>query len=378
MRVAGELFELRRRRREGRPGHLHAADALDDRDLRERLRALVPIERQGERLAGALVVPRLLLVVHSDQEHAVPRALLHRDLRAERLHDTVALGGRESPELGVGPLGADRRHLGVGILDDQRAIAVQVRLTLVPVVRILLSGPVRTLHVLHEDEGAAAHDMRLVPVHVLRENVGLVDPVEGRRQRGDERGRGPFEAEDNGRRIGRLDRLDGRVLPLAERHHVRGRVDDLVIRRLHVLRREVAAVVEFHAATKLEGVRPAVLGDRPGFGEIADHFRTRSIGRVEPEQGAVDRGERMDQRERSLTVPVVGGGLRRNDVHELAAVARTLLGVRAAAGKQDQHHAGDAGDETSHHRRMGAGGIHRSITPLARRCRAAGSGNGSG
>src|SRR4029077_286858 len=117
-------------------------------------------------------------------------------------------------------------------------------------------------------------------------------------------------------------------------------------------RREVAAVVEFYAAAKLEGVRPAVLGGRPGLGEIANHLRTRAIGGVEPEQGAVNRGERMDQRERSLTVPVVGGGLRRDDVHELAAVARTLLGVRAPAGEQDQHHAGDAGDETSNHRRM--------------------------
>src|SRR6266849_1900933 len=125
MRVAGELLELRRRRRVWRARDLDAADALHHRDLRERLRALVAVEGERERLARALVVPRLLLVVHADQEHAVPGALLHCDLGAERLHDAVALSRRESAELGVGTLGADRGHLGVAVLDDERPIAVE-------------------------------------------------------------------------------------------------------------------------------------------------------------------------------------------------------------------------------------------------------------
>src|SRR6059036_601799 len=151
-RVAGELLELCRRRRVARARELDAADALHYRDLGERLRALVPVEGQGEGPARAPVTPRLPLVIHADQEHAIPRALLHRHLRAERLHDAVALRRREAAELDVGPLAADRRHLGAAVLDHQRAIAVEVRLALVPVVGVLLAGPVGALHVLDEDE----------------------------------------------------------------------------------------------------------------------------------------------------------------------------------------------------------------------------------
>src|SRR6184192_4738016 len=60
---------------------------------------------------------------------------------------------------------------------------------------VLPGGPVCALHVLDEDEGARAHDVRLVPVHVLRQDVGPVDPVEGRGESGDERRRRPLEAE---------------------------------------------------------------------------------------------------------------------------------------------------------------------------------------
>src|SRR3989441_3132195 len=76
--VAGELLQLRRRRRERGAGDLDAADLLDDGDLGQRRRALIAIEGQRERAAHALVVERLVLVVHGHEDQAVPGTLLHR------------------------------------------------------------------------------------------------------------------------------------------------------------------------------------------------------------------------------------------------------------------------------------------------------------
>src|SRR5256712_9066912 len=121
--VTGQLLELRRRGREWRPRHLDARHLLDGRDLGPRLRALVAVERVREREAYLLVIQGLLLVVHGDEQDAVPGALPYRDPRAQGCHEAVPLGGREAAELDVRSLTADRRHLGRGVLDEERPVA---------------------------------------------------------------------------------------------------------------------------------------------------------------------------------------------------------------------------------------------------------------
>src|SRR5438874_12861440 len=83
---------------------LHADDLLEDRDFRERGRALVSIERQAQRAPHSTVVEGLSLVVDGERVPALPGALLHADPAAERLHEAVAVGGREAPELDHRPL----------------------------------------------------------------------------------------------------------------------------------------------------------------------------------------------------------------------------------------------------------------------------------
>src|SRR2546426_1117803 len=80
--VPAQPLQLGRWRGERRAGNLHAGHGLHDGDPRQRLGALVAVERQGQRPADPPVVERFPLVVHRDQQVAVPGALLHRDLGA--------------------------------------------------------------------------------------------------------------------------------------------------------------------------------------------------------------------------------------------------------------------------------------------------------
>src|SRR6266496_4495171 len=168
------------------------------------------------------------------RSHPVPRALLDRDLRPERLYQAVAVRRGEAAELDVGALAPDGRPLRRRRGNEDGAVAVEVRLALVPVVGVLLADQVRALHVLDELERARPHHVRLVPVHVPGENVRLVDPVEGGRDVDQERGLGPLEPEAHGERVGSLDGFDRVVGALAERDHAGRREDDLVVAGLDV------------------------------------------------------------------------------------------------------------------------------------------------
>ena len=187
----------------------------------------------------------------------------------------------------MGALPADGRHLGRGRGDEDGPVPVQIRLALVPVVRVLPPHEVRALHVLDELEGARAHHVGLVPAHVLGQDVRLVDPVEGRGQVDQERGLGPLEPEAHGVRVDGLDRLDHLIGALARRDHVGRREDDLVIARLDVARRHRAAVVEADALAQLDGVGHAVRRDRPGLGEVPDGPRAGAVGGIDAQQGVV-------------------------------------------------------------------------------------------
>ena len=237
-------------------------------------------------------------------------------------------------------LAAHRRHLCRRAADEDRAEAIQIGLALVPVVRVLLAQHVRALDVLHQGEGSGAHDVLLVPVHVLRQDVGAVDEVVGRQQRGDERAGGILELEAHRVGIGRLDGLDHRVLPLARRAYACRRENDLVVGGLDVLRGHGATVVELDAPPQLEVVGPAVGGDGPAFGERRIRLGAAGIVGIDPQQRVVERRQRMDQAEGLLPVPVVRGRLGRNGEHQIAAVARRLRLQRESeqcAGRDGQN-----------------------------------------
>ena len=335
--VAGQLLQLGGRRGVGCPGHLHSRDFLHDRDLRQRLGPLVAVQGEGQRLADALVVEGLLLVVDDAQQDAVPRALLHRDLVAEGLHQAVTLGGAETPELDVGPLAADHRDLRRRRGHEHGPEAVEVGLALVPVVGVLLPHHVGALHVLDELEGAGAHDVLLVPVDVLGQCVRLVDEVVGRGQGEEEGALRVLQAEAHRGRVRRLDHLDRPVLALAARPDALRREDDLVVGRLDVFRRHLGPVVELDPSPELERVGEALLRHGPALGQIADGFGAGGVSRIDPEERAVEGRERVDEPERLLPVAVVRGRFRGHREDELAP----LPGLLRPDGHPGAHPADD-------------------------------------
>ena len=367
--VAGELFQLRRRRGPWRARHLDAGDLLHDGDPREVPRRLVAIERECQRATNALVVEGLAFLVHGHQRQAVPGALLHGDLRSERGDERIAVGRGETPELDVRAFPADGGHLGGVGVDEDGAIAVEVRAALVPVVGVLLADPVRALHVLDELEGPGAHHVRLVPADVPGQDVGLEDPVVGRGQADQERGLGPLEPKPHRVRVRRLDDFDGLVGPLAHGDDARGRRDDLVVAGLDVARGHDAAVVKAHALPQSERVRQPVRRDRPGLRQVRHRPGARPVGRVDAEQRVVVGRQRVDDAERALPVAVVRRRLRGHEEDQLAAGARLVLGEGGRPQRQDGERRGEQRGEEEP--------WAHGATPPARPCRADRSGSGS-
>src|SRR5262249_18304578 len=256
----------------------------------------------------------------------VARAVLHSDLRAERTDEVVSLRRGEAAELYVGAPGADGGRLRGVIADEEGLVAVEIWLAAVPVFGVPAADPAHAFDMLDEDERTCPHDVRLVPTDIALEDVGLVDPVPWRRQRGNEWGRWPLELERDDVRLRRLDGLDLQVLTLARRRDPWRRIDDLLVGGAHVSRSQLAAIVELHPATKLENVGALVRRNGPRRGQIPDDPGARRIERVAAQQRVVVRSRRVYQPKRLLLVSVVGRRLAR--YYEGQRATRARLGQR--------------------------------------------------
>src|SRR2546430_14938202 len=102
-------------------------------------------------------------VVWRHQATAVPVALLHRDLVAERRLQFVARRGRQTAELGCGAVAADRVEAGRLLCRIDAGKAVEIGQALVVVIGV--AHPDDRLAGLVGDEfkGAGAQDVLLVP-----------------------------------------------------------------------------------------------------------------------------------------------------------------------------------------------------------------------
>ena len=319
----GDLLQFRLGRGQRRSGEDDPADGVDVGDLGELRRRVPTVDRQGQRSAHADIVERFFLVVDLDKAAAVPVAGLHRDFVAELLLQLVDHRRRITAELDRRPVAADRvelHHLLGGIDADK---AVEIRQTLMIVIWVPNSFYRLANLIFDEFERAGAHDVLLVPAGILVENLLFIDPRIGIGERRQKCIRRELQVEDDGRRIGRRNRVDHHVVALARAQDTFGRKDDLVPARRHVGRGQRRPVVELHALADRESVGlVAVCRLRHHRAQIANQVGgRRRVVRIDPDQHAVERGRGMDRCKGGLAMRVEARRcVRRDHVGQGAAI----------------------------------------------------------
>ena len=134
-------------------------------------------------------------------------------------------------------------------------------------------------------------------------SLARIDAVPGRGEVLEHRGVHGLHLEDDGERIGRLDRADVGEGRLAGRHHALRRIAQPVVGRLDVGRGQRRAVVELDARLELERVGHQVGRDRPGLGEIA--LDLGELVEVEAQQRRIERRGEVQRRVGVAAVAVV-------------------------------------------------------------------------
>ena len=154
--------------------------------------------------------------------------------------------------------------------DEQRDIAIQMRLAFLKVAIEFFTRPVRARHMLDKGERPGAHDVTFRETRVLLEFGRAVDAIPGAGEIGQHRGIRFFQTKHHGLRIGGVDRGDIGITLFTHRQRAGRWLADAVIGRLNILRRKGRAIVKLHAAPQLEGIGEAVLRHRPRLGKITD------------------------------------------------------------------------------------------------------------
>ncbi len=208
----------------------------------------------------------------------------------------------------VGLAGADLQHAGVVVRDVVEAHRVEVRLALVPVVRVALHRQVGAAHPLVDDERAGRHRVLEVLLALLQEQL-LRDDRGGEhadvREQGADRA---SEVDPDRARAGRPDALE----PERERGDVdvQLRVHEPTEREDDVLGREQVAVREAHSGAEVERPGLAAVRLAPRSGERRRHrglrVRPGLDERVEDlhpgeDRAVVGRPERIERK--GLEVP---------------------------------------------------------------------------
>ena len=180
-----------------------------------------------------------------------------------------------------------------------------------------------------------------IPARILVEDLLLVDPAEGVGERRQKCSGREFQVEHDGRRIGRLDRVDHHVMALARAQDALGRMDDVVPARRHVRCGQRRPVVKLDTLADLEGVGLAVIGRlRHRRAQIADEVgRRRRVVRIDADQHAVKGCGRMHGREGALAVGIKARrSVRRDHVGQGAAVFRVVASACWKIRQRHSHH----------------------------------------
>ena len=238
-----------------------------DRPAEARIGAVherLAVDGVHERAADARIVEGLARVVEPGHRLAFRIA---GDGREARILPQVGeeFGSADVRE-GIDVAGLHRRHLRLRVVDEAERDALELHLVLLPIVGIAHEFDPVAPHPGLELEGTRADGARLVVLGGLRRHDHRVAPAEIV----EEVARRLLELDHDGRRIRRLDRVDGREDLLLRIGRVRR--PRTVERELHVGRIEGRPVMEFHARLEAERVGAAVRRDLPAFRQERLHL----------------------------------------------------------------------------------------------------------
>src|SRR5262249_13700256 len=206
-RKPSDLLQLLLGRGERRAGKDDSANRMHVSDPGEPRRAMPAVDRQGQRAAHPGIVKWLSLVVGLDDPAAVPIALLHGDLVAQRAYQLVGHGWWKPAKLDRCTIAADCLYPDCLLIRIDAGKPIEVGQPFLVVVGVLysldrLSGFDRS-----EFERARSQDVLLIPAGILVEDLFLVDPAEGVGERRQQRSGREFQVKHDGCRVERLDRV---------------------------------------------------------------------------------------------------------------------------------------------------------------------------
>ena len=178
-----------------------------------------------------------------------------------------------------------------------------------------------------EFERSGTHDVLLIPVRVLVEDLLLVNKVIRARQRRHERACRKFEMNDDRVRVRRRDIPDHDEIRRARAQYAFRRKHDHVEAFRDVFGGHLVAVVEFDVVANLECIGLPVVGRFRHFGaDIADEIgRRRRVLGIDSDQRAVERRNAVDHGIGRLAVTVKARRrIGRDHIGQRAAVFRGL------------------------------------------------------
>ena len=183
-----------------------------------------------------------------------------------------------------------------------------------------------------EREGAGAEDVSLGELRVFLQLRSAVDAVP-RRGETIERARvGGRQPEDDGVIVRSIDRRDVLIERLSRRQHARLWLDQALVGRPNVGRREQRPIVELHVLPELEGEGQPVGAGGPGRGDIRLDAHVLPVAGVFEQRGIV-RAHGVRDPERGAGMTVVTGGLSDDgEVENATALGCLVRSLRRRTG----------------------------------------------
>src|SRR5262249_47055720 len=158
-----------------------AADEFEKGRALQRFRRAPTVDGERQGTPDARIVEGRFMGVEDNKQIGEPRTFAHIESLAQGLHELITLRRRDTAEFRhEGTTLVSLHHRGAAY--EVGSISVQVGPVGEKILVPALPGPMIAFHMLDEDEGTGAENMRFGELLILVELGGAVDAIPGRRE----------------------------------------------------------------------------------------------------------------------------------------------------------------------------------------------------